>query len=45
MPDPNFYRQCLQDSFDELLAATAKPKAVKKSKPKKASRPRVKSAA
>jgi WS/DGAT/MGAT family acyltransferase len=45
MPDPDFYRQCLQDSFDELLAATAKPKAVKKSKPKKASRPRVKSAA
>jgi|TARA_R110002073_G_scaffold79001_14_gene190280 WS/DGAT/MGAT family acyltransferase len=45
MPDPDFYRQCLQDSFDELLAATAKPKAVKKSKPKKASRRRVKSAA
>ena len=21
MPDPDFYRQCLQDSFDELLAA------------------------
>ena len=21
MPDPQFYRQCLQDSFDELLAA------------------------
>ena len=21
MPDPAFYRQCLQDSFDELLAA------------------------
>ncbi|MDG1945470.1 MAG: wax ester/triacylglycerol synthase family O-acyltransferase [Halioglobus sp.] len=45
MPDPNFYRQCLQDSFDELLAATTKPKTVKKSKPKKARRARVKSAA
>ncbi|MEE4144504.1 MAG: WS/DGAT domain-containing protein, partial [Halieaceae bacterium] len=22
MPDPDFYRQCLQDSFDALLAAT-----------------------
>jgi diacylglycerol O-acyltransferase len=22
MPDPAFYRQCIQDSFDELLAAT-----------------------
>ena len=22
MPDPDFYRQCLQDSFDELVAAT-----------------------
>ncbi len=21
MPDPAFYRQCLQESFDELLAA------------------------
>ncbi len=21
MPDPQFYRQCLQDSVDELLAA------------------------
>jgi hypothetical protein len=21
MPDPAFYRQCLQDSFEELLAA------------------------
>ena len=21
MPDPEFYRQCPQDSFDELLAA------------------------
>jgi WS/DGAT/MGAT family acyltransferase len=28
MPDPAFYRQCLRDSFDELLAAaTAKPAA------------------
>jgi diacylglycerol O-acyltransferase / wax synthase len=30
MPDPAFYRECLQDSFDELLAATnaaPKPKA------------------
>jgi WS/DGAT/MGAT family acyltransferase len=24
MPDPSFYRQCLQDSFDELLAAAVK---------------------
>jgi WS/DGAT/MGAT family acyltransferase len=24
MPDPAFYRQCLQDSFDELLAAAKK---------------------
>ena len=22
MPDPDFYRQCLQESFDELLAST-----------------------
>ena len=38
MPDPAFYRQCLQDSFDELLAATnaaPKPKAAVRTKPKK----------
>lgn len=45
MPDPDFYRQCLQDSFDELLAAAAKPKVVKKSNPKRISRSRAKSAA
>jgi diacylglycerol O-acyltransferase / wax synthase len=25
MPDPAFYAECLQDSFDELVAATAPP--------------------
>ena len=34
MPDPEFYAQCLQDSFDELEAAAlkAKPKAKRKRK-------------
>jgi len=45
MPDPEFYSQCLQDSFDELLADAkavgdqgpgAKPAAVKKPAAKKA---------
>ena len=30
MPDPEFYRQCLQESFDELLAASLKPARKKK---------------
>lgn len=42
MPDPEFYAKCLQDSFDELCAATAKasgtaarkPQSGSKSKPK-----------
>jgi diacylglycerol O-acyltransferase len=38
MPDPAFYRQCLQDSFDELLAAaTEKPAASKRAKKRKPS--------
>ncbi len=36
MPDPEFYSQCLQDSFDELLAAAvAAQKAAPKKKPAK----------
>jgi diacylglycerol O-acyltransferase len=43
MPDPAFYRQCLQDSFDELLAAAeAKPAAPAHAKPKKARGPNAK---
>jgi diacylglycerol O-acyltransferase len=34
MPDPDFYRQCLQESFDELLAAAEKAAVPKK--PRKA---------
>jgi diacylglycerol O-acyltransferase len=45
MPDPAFYRQCLQESFDELLAATSKVQPVKKPKSKKATRTRAKKAA
>lgn len=30
LPDPEFYSQCLQDSFDELKKKTLKKKAVKK---------------
>ena len=26
LPDPEFYAQCLQESFDELRAATLEPK-------------------
>ena len=50
MPDPAFYRECLQASFDELLAAatatatTKKPKP-KKPKPKKSARARTRKAA
>jgi diacylglycerol O-acyltransferase len=40
MPDPGFYRECLQASFDELLAAASKTSAAKKTKPKKATRPK-----
>jgi hypothetical protein len=29
MPDPAFYAECLQSSFDELAAATAAPAARK----------------
>lgn len=50
MPDPDFYSQCLQDSFDELLAAAraveaapaAAPPAAKP-KPKPKTKPRAKS--
>jgi len=37
LPDPEFYAQCLQDSFDELLVATSKSprKSSKKTKKKK----------
>jgi WS/DGAT/MGAT family acyltransferase len=46
MPDPAFYRQCLQDSFDELLAAaSAVAKKPASTKSKKATRPKKKSAA
>ena len=45
MPDPAFYRQCLQESFEELLAAASKAQSVKKPKSKKAARPRTKKAA
>ncbi|MEM7702141.1 MAG: wax ester/triacylglycerol synthase family O-acyltransferase [Pseudomonadota bacterium] len=45
MPDPEFYAQCLQDSFDELLAATktaseapAKPAPVQKPRTKPATK-------
>jgi len=30
MPDPEFYRQCLQDSFEELLAATVESAPVRR---------------
>ncbi len=56
MPDPGFYRECLQASFDELLAAASKTSAAKITKPKakpkakkatrpKATRPKAKKAA
>lgn len=35
MPDPEFYRQCLQESFDELLAATVTGKTAAAAKPKR----------
>lgn len=38
IPDPAFYAQCLQESFDELRAATAPKKAVKKRKTTKKKR-------
>lgn len=45
MPDPAFYRQCLQTSFDELLAsARAKPKAASSAQKKNVSRSKSKSA-
>jgi WS/DGAT/MGAT family acyltransferase len=37
MPDPDFYRQCLQDSFDELQAAANKLSAKKPAAKKKTS--------
>jgi diacylglycerol O-acyltransferase len=48
MPDPDFYRQCLQDSFDELLAAAnstvkataAKSKRATSTKPKPKPKPK-----
>jgi diacylglycerol O-acyltransferase len=49
MPDPAFYRPCLQESFEELLAAaTAKPKTkpkTKRTRAKKAVRAKQKNAA
>jgi hypothetical protein len=46
MPDPAFYRQCLQDSFDELLAATiSKPKTAARAKAKKMTGTKARSAA
>lgn len=48
MPDPGFYRECLKESFDELLASTevapAKKKKARKAKAKSAtkSKPRAK---
>ena len=48
MPDPEFYSQCLQDSFDELLAAAkaleAAPAKENAAKPKPASKPAAKKA-
>jgi diacylglycerol O-acyltransferase len=38
MPDPQFYRQCLRDSFTELRQATLKPKPRKKAARKPAGR-------
>ncbi|MFT6366644.1 MAG: hypothetical protein ACJARI_002098 [Bacteroidia bacterium] len=35
MPDPDFYRQCLQESVDELSAAAEQAAAKKSSKAKK----------
>ena len=37
MPDPAFYAECLQTSFDELAAATAPPKSSAPSRKKRAS--------
>jgi diacylglycerol O-acyltransferase len=36
MPDPAFYAECLQDSFDELVAATAPPARATKATRKRA---------
>ena len=35
MPDPDFYSQCLQDSFDEHIAAVKKLETVESAPPKK----------
>jgi hypothetical protein len=32
LPDPEFFAQCIRDSFQELLALTTKPKKGKKKK-------------
>ena len=40
MPDPEFYSQCLQDSFDELLAAALKTKPTPKSRAKTKAKPK-----
>ena len=45
MPDPDFYRQCLQDSFDELFAAANSTVKKAASKSKKAPGPKPKRAA
>jgi hypothetical protein len=46
MPDPDFYRQCLQESFDELLsAANSRTKAATAAKSKKATGTKPKRAA
>lgn len=42
MPDPDFYRQCLQDSFDELFAAANSTAKRARSKSKKAPGPKPK---
>ena len=42
MPDPDFYRKCLQDSFDELLAATVGSKNAARKTPAKATAKRAK---
>jgi len=42
MPDPAFYRQCLQDSFDELLAAADKAQPRGKATARAKAKPRTK---
>lgn len=42
LPDPGFYAQCLQESFDELKVATAAPVAKSKAKSKSSAKPKTK---